>query len=77
MADFEDRQPILEDEDRDSAVKGPGRPLPAICDPKHIAHRVVVLCFMCFLGFGKLLPNKSIERIQMLTAWGRVCWFVS
>lgn len=30
------------------------KPLLAICDPNHLLHRVVVLVFMCFLGFGEL-----------------------
>lgn len=29
------------------------RPMAAICDPSKLAHRVVVLIFMCFLGFGE------------------------
>lgn len=53
MADSEDRRAILGEEDEDPADSGPGRPMPAICDPRHILHRVVVLGFMCFLGFGE------------------------
>lgn len=68
-----DRHPIVGDEDPDPYDRGPGRAMPAICDPKHILHRVVVLCFMCFLGFGKLrsliFHKKCLtERIQVLTA---------
>uniref|UniRef100_A0A7N6F828 Lysosomal dipeptide transporter MFSD1 n=1 Tax=Anabas testudineus TaxID=64144 RepID=A0A7N6F828_ANATE len=37
--------------------RGPGRPLPAICDPNHLLHRVVVLLFMCFLGFGECFTS--------------------
>lgn len=29
------------------------RPLPALCDPSRLAHRLVVLLLMCFLGFGE------------------------
>lgn len=50
MADLEERQRLLGDEDRGS---GPGRPMLAICDPNRLLHRLVVLFFMCFLGFGK------------------------
>lgn len=27
--------------------------LPALCDPRHLAHRLLVLSLMCFLGFGE------------------------
>lgn len=37
----------------DSAVQGAPRALPALCDPSHLAHRLVVLSLMCFLGFGE------------------------
>lgn len=37
----------------DSAVQGSPRALPALCDPSHLAHRLVVLSLMCFLGFGE------------------------
>lgn len=37
----------------DSAVRGAPRALPALCDPSHLAHRLVVLLLMCFLGFGE------------------------
>lgn len=58
MADFEDRQNLLGDEDDGSftdrqAGREPGRPMLAICDPSRLLHRVVVLFFMCFLGFGE------------------------
>lgn len=63
MADYEERQSLLGDDDGgDSGSSAGGRaaagagggPMPAICDPKHLLHRVVVLVFMCFLGFGEL-----------------------
>lgn len=58
MADYEERQSLLGDDDEGSfagrkAPRGPGRPMAAICDPSRIHHRVVVLMFMCFLGFGE------------------------
>ena len=27
--------------------------LPALCDPRRLAHRLLVLLLMCFLGFGE------------------------
>ncbi|XP_075892350.1 lysosomal dipeptide transporter MFSD1 isoform X2 [Nelusetta ayraudi] len=64
MADFEDRQAILGEEDQDPSDRGPGRPMPAICDPKHILHRVMVLCFMCFLGFGSYFCYDNPASLQ-------------
>lgn len=29
------------------------RALPALCDPSRLAHRLLVLLLMCFLGFGE------------------------
>uniref|UniRef100_A0A3Q1JZF7 Lysosomal dipeptide transporter MFSD1 n=1 Tax=Anabas testudineus TaxID=64144 RepID=A0A3Q1JZF7_ANATE len=48
--------------------RGPGRPLPAICDPNHLLHRVVVLLFMCFLGFGSYFcyDNPAALQTQVL-----------
>uniref|UniRef100_A0A7N6BJE3 Lysosomal dipeptide transporter MFSD1 n=1 Tax=Anabas testudineus TaxID=64144 RepID=A0A7N6BJE3_ANATE len=50
-----EQRSLLGDEDEPlpggKTSRGPGRPLPAICDPNHLLHRVVVLLFMCFLGF--------------------------
>uniref|UniRef100_A0A8C2WCX4 Lysosomal dipeptide transporter MFSD1 n=1 Tax=Cyclopterus lumpus TaxID=8103 RepID=A0A8C2WCX4_CYCLU len=56
MADYEERQSLLGDGDEGlSTAGGPGRPMPAISDPRHLLHRVVVLVFMCFLGFAFVL----------------------
>lgn len=43
--------------DGDSAGGGSpaGRALPALCDPRRLAHRLLVLALMCFLGFGECL----------------------
>uniref|UniRef100_A0A3Q1FEV9 Uncharacterized protein n=1 Tax=Acanthochromis polyacanthus TaxID=80966 RepID=A0A3Q1FEV9_9TELE len=66
MADLEERQNLLEDEDEDRQTpRGPGRPMLPICDPSHLLHRVVVLVFMCFLGFGEQFlrdPDGSLWR---------------
>ena len=37
----------------DSAGQDAPRALPALCDPSRLAHRLVVLSLMCFLGFGE------------------------
>ncbi|XP_074536321.1 lysosomal dipeptide transporter MFSD1 isoform X2 [Halichoeres trimaculatus] len=69
MADNEERQRLLEGDndvppaDRQTTVE-PRRPLPAICDPSHLLHRVVVLVFMCFLGFGSYFCYDNPAALQ-------------
>ena len=59
MADIEERRSLLGEEGDGGSPSGgqpdgePGRPMSALCDPAHLLHRVVVLVFMCFLGFGE------------------------
>ncbi|KAM4693331.1 lysosomal dipeptide transporter MFSD1 isoform 2-T2 [Discoglossus pictus] len=36
----------------------------AICDPKSFAHRIVVLCLMCFLGFGSYFCYDNPAALQ-------------
>ncbi|XP_034085310.1 major facilitator superfamily domain-containing protein 1 isoform X2 [Gymnodraco acuticeps] len=65
MADYEERQSLQGDEaEGRQAAGGPGRPLPAICDPGHLLHRVVVLVFMCFLGFGSYFCYDNPAALQ-------------
>ncbi|XP_013866535.1 lysosomal dipeptide transporter MFSD1 isoform X2 [Austrofundulus limnaeus] len=65
MADFEDRQNLLGDEDDDrQGAREPGRPMLAICDPSRLLHRVVVLFFMCFLGFGSYFCYDNPAALQ-------------
>uniref|UniRef100_A0A4W6C0E9 Lysosomal dipeptide transporter MFSD1 n=1 Tax=Lates calcarifer TaxID=8187 RepID=A0A4W6C0E9_LATCA len=45
-------------------ARGPDRPMPAICDPSHLLHRVVVLLFMCFLGFGSYFCYDNPAALQ-------------
>lgn len=57
--------PDLDDEDQDSLAEGePRTPLPAICDPSHLMHRIVVLIFMCFLGFGSYFCYDNPAALQ-------------
>ncbi|XP_029922951.1 lysosomal dipeptide transporter MFSD1 isoform X3 [Myripristis murdjan] len=69
MADVEERQGLLDDEDDVSfsgrrSATGPGRPMWAICDPSHLLHRIVVLMFMCFLGFGSYFCYDNPASLQ-------------
>lgn len=51
--DGEERALLGSRPEADSAPQGAPRALPALCDPSHLAHRLVVLLLMCFLGFGE------------------------
>ncbi|XP_012727274.1 major facilitator superfamily domain-containing protein 1 isoform X1 [Fundulus heteroclitus] len=69
MADFQERRTLLGDDDECSfagrpEARGPGRPMAAICDPSHLLHRVVVLVFMCFLGFGSYFCYDNPAALQ-------------
>ena len=48
--DGEDRALLGGRREADSAVHGAPRALSALCDPSRLAHRLVVLSLMCFLG---------------------------
>uniref|UniRef100_A0A667Y3R1 Lysosomal dipeptide transporter MFSD1 n=1 Tax=Myripristis murdjan TaxID=586833 RepID=A0A667Y3R1_9TELE len=85
MADVEERQGLLDDEDDVSfsgrrSATGPGRPMWAICDPSHLLHRIVVLMFMCFLGFGSYFCYDNPASLQTQVIQYRVyifsglCW---
>ncbi|XP_029965187.1 lysosomal dipeptide transporter MFSD1 isoform X1 [Salarias fasciatus] len=67
MAEIEEQQSLLgaeEQQEEDAAPRGGGRPLAAICDPSRLPHRVVVLCFMCFLGFGSYFCYDNPAALQ-------------
>ncbi|XP_067401783.1 lysosomal dipeptide transporter MFSD1 isoform X1 [Emydura macquarii macquarii] len=38
--------------------------LPALCDPRRLAHRLLVLAFMCFLGFGSYFCYDNPAALQ-------------
>ncbi|XP_076002303.1 lysosomal dipeptide transporter MFSD1 isoform X3 [Genypterus blacodes] len=67
MAEGEEHQPLLggegEQVDRPAAT-GPGKPMAAICDPNTLPHRIVVLIFMCFLGFGSYFCYDNPAALQ-------------
>ncbi|KAJ0022022.1 hypothetical protein NQD34_009512 [Periophthalmus magnuspinnatus] len=72
MAEFEEEERGLlgEDEDEENPAPDtqgegePRTPLPAICDPSHLLHRIVVLVFMCFLGFGSYFCYDNPAALQ-------------
>uniref|UniRef100_A0A673ZG83 Lysosomal dipeptide transporter MFSD1 n=1 Tax=Salmo trutta TaxID=8032 RepID=A0A673ZG83_SALTR len=61
----EERQNLLDDEG-DISSSGPRnesrpvRPMSALCDPRRLPHRIFVLLFMCFLGFGEQGGSNKI-----------------
>ncbi|XP_062988116.1 major facilitator superfamily domain-containing protein 1 isoform X2 [Elgaria multicarinata webbii] len=40
------------------------KPLSALCDPERLAHRVLVLALMCFLGFGSYFCYDNPAALQ-------------
>ncbi|XP_057694962.1 major facilitator superfamily domain-containing protein 1 isoform X2 [Corythoichthys intestinalis] len=83
MVDVEEDRSLLPaetgDEDFVSGGEASGRTgtrLPAICDPTHGLHRLVILIFMCFLGFGSYfcydnpaaLQTKVLQDLNLNTA---------
>ena len=62
MAEVEERRNLLGSDDEGDNVSfsdttdgpGPRRTMSAITDPSRLPHRIIVLSFMCFLGFGKM-----------------------
>jgi len=60
MADREEHRSLLDDDDEDEEDEG-SRHLSPLCDPRHLLHRILVLLFMCFLGFGKNNPDDESQ----------------
>ncbi|KAJ8388672.1 hypothetical protein AAFF_G00130810 [Aldrovandia affinis] len=61
MAEREESQNLLDEHEDDS---GASRPMAAICDPSRLPHRIVVLVFMCFLGFGSYFCYDNPAALQ-------------
>lgn len=53
MADREEDQSLLGGNEYGGENR---RRMSPFCDPNHLLHRIVVLIFMCFLGFGECFP---------------------
>ncbi|EDL15513.1 major facilitator superfamily domain-containing protein 1 [Mus musculus] len=62
--DGEDRALLGGRREADSAVHGAPRALSALCDPSRLAHRLVVLSLMCFLGFGSYFCYDNPAALQ-------------
>ncbi|XP_068174252.1 lysosomal dipeptide transporter MFSD1 isoform X2 [Antennarius striatus] len=64
MANYEDIANLLGDEDEGAPTGGAGKPLPLMCDPRRLPHRLVILLFMCFLGFGSYFCYDNPAALQ-------------
>lgn len=64
MADREETQRLLNK--NEDGVENRRR-LSPFCDPNHLLHRVVVLLFMCFLGFGKCFDLNNKRTALLLS----------
>ncbi|KAB5535539.1 hypothetical protein PHYPO_G00118850 [Pangasianodon hypophthalmus] len=73
MADRQENQRLLSENGHDG---GSRRRMSPFCDPNHLLHRIVVLVFMCFLGFGSYfcydnpaaLQKQVIQDMQLNTS---------
>nr|XP_055051865.1 major facilitator superfamily domain-containing protein 1 isoform X1 [Misgurnus anguillicaudatus] len=61
-ASREHRSLLNEDDDEDD--EGVLESMSPLCDPRHLLHRIVVLCFMCFLGFGSYFCYDNPAALQ-------------
>uniref|UniRef100_A0A4W5JPX1 Lysosomal dipeptide transporter MFSD1 n=1 Tax=Hucho hucho TaxID=62062 RepID=A0A4W5JPX1_9TELE len=78
----EERQNLLDDEGDISSSgprneSGPVRPMSALCDPRRLPHRIFVLLFMCFLGFGSYFcyDNPAALQSQVIQYFFHHCVF--
>uniref|UniRef100_A0AAY4DZK8 Lysosomal dipeptide transporter MFSD1 n=1 Tax=Denticeps clupeoides TaxID=299321 RepID=A0AAY4DZK8_9TELE len=78
MADWGEGENLLnEDPHFPSPTGASGGKMWAICDPTRLPHRIIVLFFMCFLGFGSYfcydnpaaLQTQVIQDMKLSTAW--------
>uniref|UniRef100_A0A8C5C9Z8 Lysosomal dipeptide transporter MFSD1 n=1 Tax=Gadus morhua TaxID=8049 RepID=A0A8C5C9Z8_GADMO len=64
MTDIEERQSLLGNVNGESEAEEPGKQMSAISDPTRLLHRIVVLIFMCFLGFGSYFCYDNPAALQ-------------
>ncbi|RXM31367.1 hypothetical protein EOD39_7090 [Acipenser ruthenus] len=70
MAEREECTGLLEGEDDSESSPSSSKycssekQLPACCDPSRLLHRIVVLIFMCFLGFGSYFCYDNPAALQ-------------
>ncbi|XP_073215651.1 lysosomal dipeptide transporter MFSD1 isoform X5 [Lepidochelys kempii] len=57
----EEERPLLDSAQNDCP---PRKALPPLCDPRRLAHRLLVLALMCFLGFGSYFCYDNPAALQ-------------
>lgn len=67
MADLGERRSLLNKHDDDDDDGGDNEEdvsvnMSPLCDPRHLLHRILVLIFMCFLGFGEISHTRTQSR---------------
>uniref|UniRef100_A0A2K6FCL1 Lysosomal dipeptide transporter MFSD1 n=1 Tax=Propithecus coquereli TaxID=379532 RepID=A0A2K6FCL1_PROCO len=62
----EEARPLLAGGPDEAVRDAPAAPraLPALCDPSRLAHRLLVLLLMCFLGFGSYFCYDNPAALQ-------------
>ncbi|XP_056612211.1 major facilitator superfamily domain-containing protein 1 [Triplophysa dalaica] len=63
MADSGERRSLLKEDDGDDGEDVSVNMSP-LCDPRHLLHRILVLIFMCFLGFGSYFCYDNPAALQ-------------
>uniref|UniRef100_A0A4W5RID5 Lysosomal dipeptide transporter MFSD1 n=1 Tax=Hucho hucho TaxID=62062 RepID=A0A4W5RID5_9TELE len=78
----EEQQKLLDEEGDISSSgprneSGPVKPMSAFCDPRRLLHRIFVLLFMCFLGFGSYFcyDNPAALQTQVIQYFFHHCVF--
>ncbi|KAI4893440.1 hypothetical protein NFI96_011460 [Prochilodus magdalenae] len=61
MAESEETERLFNENHHD---RGNSRRMSPFCDPNHLLHRIVVLFFMCFLGFGSYFCYDNPAALQ-------------
>lgn len=73
MEEDEEARALLPGGGGDSGDPDVRAPLPALCDPSRLAHRMLVLLLMCFLGFGEPGWGASTSAPNLAQALGPAC----
>ncbi|KAM4863492.1 lysosomal dipeptide transporter MFSD1 isoform X2 [Urocitellus parryii] len=64
MEEGEEARALLASGEGGAGTAGRPRALPALYDPSHLAHRLVVLLLMCLLGFGSYFCYDTPAALQ-------------
>lgn len=76
MADSGERRSLLKEDDEDDEDDVSVNMSP-LCDPRHLLHRILVLIFMCFLGFGEISHARARARTHALITYSNTVIFTT